>query len=97
MIAGTPDLSTGWGEEARTEVATPRQDWWTWSPLQSQEVGEICSHLTKAERNHFSVLGLVSSAWVVGTCFGIPAFIRSDLGSGKWIVEIGRASCRERG
>jgi predicted Ser/Thr protein kinase len=69
-----------------TTVVRPRQDWWTWSPLQSQEVGEICSHLTKAERNHFSVLGLVSSAWVVGTCFGIPAFIRSDLGSGKWIV-----------
>ena len=69
-----------------TTVVRTRQDWWTWSPLQSQEVGEICSHLTKAERNHFSVLGLVSSAWVVGTCFGIPAFIRSDLGSGKWIV-----------
>jgi hypothetical protein len=69
-----------------TTAAKPRQDWWTWSPLQSQEVGEICSHLTKAERNHVSVLGLVSSAWIVGTCFGIPAFIRSNSGSGKWIV-----------
>jgi uncharacterized protein (TIGR03067 family) len=68
------------------ESSKPRQSWWTWSPLQSREVGEICSHLTKAERNHVSVLGLVSSAWIVGTCFGIPAFIRSNSGSGKWIV-----------
>jgi uncharacterized protein (TIGR03067 family) len=68
------------------EVATTRQSWWTWSPLQSPEVGEIYSHLTKAERNHVSVLGLLASAWIVGTCFGIPAFIRSNPGSGKWIV-----------
>ena len=68
------------------EFPKPRQSWWTWSPLQSQEAGEICSHLTRAERNHLSVLGLVSSAWIVGTCFGIPAFIRSNSGSGKWIV-----------
>jgi uncharacterized protein (TIGR03067 family) len=68
------------------EVATTRQSWWTWSPLQSREVGQICSHLTKAERNHVSVLGLLSSAWIVGTCFGIPAFLRSNSGSGKWLV-----------
>jgi serine/threonine protein kinase len=85
-IAGTPDPSTGRGEEAHTAVAKPRQDWLTWSPLQSQEVGEICAHLTKAERNHYSVLGLLFAVWIVGTCFGIPAFIRSDLGAGKWIV-----------
>jgi hypothetical protein len=70
------------------EIATPRQSWWTWSPLQSPEVGEICSHLTKAEQNHVSVLGLISSAWIVGTCFGIPAFIRSNSGPGKWIVAL---------
>jgi uncharacterized protein (TIGR03067 family) len=70
------------------EIAKPHQSWWTWSPLQSREVGEICSHLTKAEQNNLSVLGLVSSAWIVGTCFGIPAFIHSNLGSGKWIVAL---------
>lgn len=32
------------------------------------------------------MLGLISSVWLVGTCFGIPAFIRSNAGSGKWIV-----------
>jgi hypothetical protein len=69
-----------------TTVAKPRQSWWTWSPLQSQEVGEICSHLTKAERNLLSLLGLLFAIWIVGTYVGIPAFIRSNAGSGKWIV-----------
>ncbi len=73
-------------EKAATQTPTPRQDWLTWSPLQSQAVGEICSHITKAERNHLSVLGLLSSAWIVGTCFGILALIQSNLSSGKWIV-----------
>ena len=71
-----------------TVVVKSRQSWWTWSPLQSQEVGGICTHLTKAERNHLSVLGLLSSAWIVGTGFGVPAFIRSNSGSGKWIVAL---------
>ena len=75
-------------EEAHAGVAKPRQSWWTWSPLQSQEVGEICSHLTKAERNHLSVLGLLFAVWIPGTCFGLPVFLRSDLGSGKWIVAL---------
>jgi uncharacterized protein (TIGR03067 family) len=85
-IAATSTLSKSQGEAANADTTKPRQDWLTWSPLQSQAVGEICSHLTKAERNHFSVLGLLYSVWIVGTCFGIPAFVRSDLGSGKWIV-----------
>jgi hypothetical protein len=64
----------------------PRQSWWTWSPLQSQAAVEICSHLTKAEQNHLSLLGLLASVWIVGTCFGIPAFINSQRSPGKWIV-----------
>jgi len=72
--------------EAHSEVAKPRQDWWTWSPLQSQEVREICSHLTRAERNHLSLLAFLSAVWIVGTYSGMPAFIRSNSGSGKWIV-----------
>ena len=32
------------------------------------------------------MLGLVSSAWIVGTCFGIPAFINSQRSPGRWIV-----------
>ncbi len=71
---------------AHFEAPKHRQSWWTWSPLQSQAVGEICSHLTKAEQNHLSLLGLLASVWIVGTCFGIPAFINSQEGPGRWIV-----------
>jgi hypothetical protein len=85
-IAGTPDTNSSQRRDAQTDVPPSHQDWWTWSPLQSQQVGEICAHLTKAERNFFSLLGLLASVWVVGTIFGIPAFLRSNSGSGKWIV-----------
>jgi serine/threonine protein kinase len=85
-IAGTPDTNSSQRRDAQTDVPPPHQDWWTWSPLQSQQVGEICAHLTKAERNHLSLLGLLASVWVVGTCFGVPAFIRFNSSSGKWIV-----------
>jgi serine/threonine protein kinase len=84
-IATTPSRSSG-GESAPSELAPTKQDWMTWSPLQSPEVGEICSHLTKSERNLFSVLGLLTAIWIPGTCFGLLALIRSDLGVGKWIV-----------
>src|ERR1035441_2206392 len=71
---------------AHFEASKHRQSWWTWSPLQSQAVVEICSHLTKTEQNHLSLLGLLASVWIVGTCFGIPAFINSQRSPGKWIV-----------
>ncbi len=85
-IAATVGPTTSPSERAEAKVTKPRQDWWTWSPLQSREVGEICAHLTGAERNHLSVLGLLSSAWVVATCFGLPAFLRANSGDGKWLV-----------
>lgn len=71
---------------AQTAPEPPKQDWWTWSPLQSPEVGAICSHLTKAERNNLSVLTLLYSVWIVATAFGLPAFIRSTPAPGSWIV-----------
>ena len=64
----------------------PHQDFMTWSVFQSPEVQEICAHFTKAERNHVSVLSLLISILICGTCFGLPAFIRADFGDGKWIV-----------
>jgi biopolymer transport protein ExbD len=72
--------------EFHAESKNPSPSFWTWSPLQSREVGEISSHLTKAERNHVSVLGLVFGSWIVVTCFGLPAFLRAFAGPGKWIV-----------
>jgi serine/threonine protein kinase/biopolymer transport protein ExbD len=72
--------------EFHAESKNSSQSFWTWSPLQSREVGEISSHLTKAERNHVSVLGLVFGSWIVVTCFGLPAFLRAFAGPGKWIV-----------
>ncbi len=80
--------SPGGKQREETKGAKPHQDWMTWSPLQSPEVGEICSHFTKAERNHLSLLGLLVSVWIVGTCFGLPALVRSNSGSGKWIVAL---------
>ncbi len=71
---------------AQTTSNTPKQDWLTWSPLQSSEVGAICSHLTKTERNNLSVLTLLYSVWVVATAFGLPAFVRSTPAPGNWIV-----------
>ncbi len=71
---------------AQTAPRTPKQDWMTWSPLQSPEVGAICSHLTKTERNHFSVLGLLFATWIPGTIFGLPVLIRSFPAPGNWIV-----------
>jgi len=73
-------------ESAQTASNIPRQDWGTWSPLQSPEVAAICSHLTKAERNHMSVLGLLFAAWIPGTIFGLPLLIRSFPAPGNWIV-----------
>ena len=73
-------------EETQTEIAQPKQDWGTWSPFQSPEVRNICTHLTKAERNHMSVLGLLFAAWIPGTVFGLPALIRSFPAPGNWIV-----------
>ena len=47
---------------------------------------KICSHLTKAERNHLSILGLLISVWIPGTIFGIPILIRSFPSPGNWFV-----------
>ncbi|MGC3959415.1 MAG: serine/threonine-protein kinase [Verrucomicrobiota bacterium] len=85
-IAETPEPGSSRGAEAQAAPGIPKQDWWTWSPLQSPEVGAICSHLTKTERNNLSVLTLLYSVWIVATAFGLPAFIRSTPGPGGWIV-----------
>jgi hypothetical protein len=85
-VAATLPASTSRPQEARAQKARPRQDWWTWSPLQSPEVGEICAHLAKAERNVLSILGLLSGVWIVGTIFGIPTLIRSFPSPGNWVV-----------
>lgn len=56
------------------------------SPLQSPEVRDICAHLTKAESNQVSLLGLLFGVWIVAAIFGIPALVRSSPGPGSWIV-----------
>jgi len=84
-ILATPSRSNR-REEAGGSNAAPHQDWGTWSPFQSPEVREICAHLTKSERNHISLLGLLSGVWVVATVFGIPVFLRSFPAPGSWIV-----------
>ena len=71
---------------SESQSAKPLQSWWTWSPLQSPEVGELCAHLTKSEQNLLSLLGLLSAVWIPGTCFGLLVLIKSDVGAGKWIV-----------
>jgi len=68
------------------EDEKPRQSFWTWSPLQSRETGEICSHLTKAEKHHVSLLGLLWGVWNAVTIFGIPLLIRTFPAPGNWIV-----------
>jgi hypothetical protein len=83
-LDSTPESSRR--EEAQTENHRGRQSWWTWSPLQSPEVGNICSHLTKQEQRQLSVLNLLMSAWIVGTFFGMPAFVKANWGPGRWIV-----------
>gem|GEM_PF-1760077 len=85
-IATTPPADPGRREKSQTKQERPRQDWGTWSPLQSPEVAEICAHLTKAERNVISMLGLLCSVWIVGTVFGILALLRSFPKPGNWIV-----------
>ena len=86
-IVATPPSSSR-REEAQTEAARPRQNWWTWWLFQSPDAGRICAHLTKEERKHLLVLLLLYSVWVMVTIFGIPALNghMRDAGSGGWIV-----------
>lgn len=62
------------------------QNWLTWSPLNSPQVNEICSHLTKSELMAAQMLGLLFGVWVVGAAFGIPFIVRSSPGPGSWVV-----------
>ncbi|MFO1513998.1 MAG: hypothetical protein U1F83_13945, partial [Verrucomicrobiota bacterium] len=86
MATRTSEDATG--KEAQTESINPRQDWGTWSPFQSPEARDICAHLTKEERNHASLLGLLFGVWVAGTMFGLPVLIRSFPAPGNWIVAV---------
>ncbi|MDB6130671.1 MAG: serine/threonine protein kinase active-site signature, partial [Verrucomicrobiales bacterium] len=85
-IASTLDAIGRGGNKSQSENSQPRQSWTTWSPLQSPEVGNICSHFTIAEQKHYSALWLVISAWVVGTQYGLLVFVRNTHGPGVWIV-----------
>jgi hypothetical protein len=58
------------------------------SPLQSPEVREICAHLTKAESNLVSLLGLILGIWIVAAVFGIPLLIKSFPRPGNWIAAL---------
>jgi tRNA A-37 threonylcarbamoyl transferase component Bud32 len=87
-VAIASQLASGNEAETGPEAMKPRQDWWTWSPIQAREVGEICAHFTKAERNHMSLLGLLCAAWIPGTIWGTFFLVRSNFGPGKWIVAL---------
>jgi HEAT repeat protein len=71
-IAITQQVDGSRQEESQIKKPQPRQDW--------------CAHLTKTERNLLSILGLLCSAWIAGTVFGIPALLRSYPSPGNWIV-----------
>ncbi len=88
-IVATPPISSQ-RKETPAEAAEPRQAWWTWWGFQSPEVGQICAHLTKAERKHLLVLMLLSSVWGMVSIFGIPALNgpMRHIGSGGWIVTV---------
>ena len=49
-------------------------DWRTWSPLQSPDVREICSHMSKSERAEAVRRGGYYGLWVVATLAG-PVFV----------------------
>ena len=44
-------------------------DWRTWSPFQSQQVREICAHMTEAERRECTLRGAFFGIWNAATCF----------------------------
>jgi serine/threonine protein kinase len=79
-VAGSADAGM---RPMRSEA---RPHWGAWSPFQSDEARQICAHLTNAEKHQVSLLGLMFGVWNVCTLFGIPMFLRSFPGQGKWIV-----------
>lgn len=74
------------GREAAQSERLVKQSMGTWSPFQSQEVQDICAHLTKAEKNHVSLLGLLWGVWGAVTFLGIVLLIRTVPTPGNWIV-----------
>lgn len=63
-----------------------RLDWTTYSPFNSPEVKEICSHLTSSEKAQFLFVGLLFGIWNAGAIFYIFHLVMSGRGSGSWIV-----------
>jgi serine/threonine protein kinase len=60
-------------------------DWRTWSSSQSQQVRDICSHLTEAERREWTLRGLLFGIWNAATFFvpcGIALFTSNPL---NWV------------
>ena len=49
-------------------------NWKTWSPFQSPEVSEICTHMTDAERAEASRRGGLYGLWVFATFAGPLSF-----------------------
>ncbi len=85
-IAATSEPSTGRRGQGRTGSGNLKQVWWTWWGFQSPQAGQICAHLTKEERRHLLVLGLLYCLWVVVTIFGVPVLNRTMRTPGDWIL-----------
>jgi hypothetical protein len=70
-------------------IASPQPaDWRTWSRSQSQQVREICSHLTEAERREWALRGALFGIWNAATFFvplGIALFTSKPL---NWIFAV---------
>ena len=58
-IATTPE-----GRGPSRPPPPAKYNWRTWSPFQSPEVREICTHLTDAERNELMRRGALSGIWL---------------------------------
>jgi len=71
-----------------TNLPVPASHWWTWSPLQTPLVREICGHLTEREKEDLLKRTLLFGFWNAGTFFApffSVMFLPSPLG---WIFGI---------
>jgi len=84
--AETPEPRSRGRESAPSELGTPKQDWMTWSPLQSPEVSEIARHFTKAEKQEAMFYGLLYGLWACLATFGTMYLVRKFPSPGSWLV-----------
>jgi serine/threonine protein kinase len=69
-----------------TDSTPPARSWCYWWGFQAPESAQVCAHLTKEERRHMSVLGLLQAVWLIATMFGLPAYTRTMRSPDKWII-----------